>query len=72
MPRAKIIRCEMVSDGRGVFVACDGLKIAKRGRPGTPQARTWVSLEPGWRVLDSFEGDQYVITVEYKPPGRSS
>jgi hypothetical protein len=30
----------------------DGIKIARRGYPGTPQAGTWVSLEPGWRVLD--------------------
>jgi hypothetical protein len=28
------------------------VRIARRGRPGTGQARTWISLEPGWRVLD--------------------
>jgi hypothetical protein len=28
------------------------VKIAKRGHPGTPQAKTWVSLEPGWTVRD--------------------
>jgi hypothetical protein len=34
-----------------VTVQNDGnLRIAKRGRPGTPQAGTWISLEPGWRV----------------------
>ena len=43
---------EIVSDGDDLFVLADGVKIAKRGRPGTAQARTWVSLEPGWRVLD--------------------
>jgi hypothetical protein len=43
---------EMTSDGTDIFVAVDGVKVAKRGRPGTPQAGTWVSLEPGWSVLD--------------------
>jgi hypothetical protein len=42
---------EIVSDGDDLFVLADGVKIAKRP-PGTAQARTWVSLEPGWRVLD--------------------
>jgi hypothetical protein len=38
------------SDGSDIFVVIDGVRIAKRGHPGTPQARTWVSLEPGWHV----------------------
>jgi hypothetical protein len=32
------------------FIVFDGVKIVKRGYPNTPQARTWVSLEPGWEV----------------------
>jgi hypothetical protein len=43
---------EIRSDGTGLFVIFDGVKIAKRGPPGTPRAGTWVSLEPGWTVLD--------------------
>src|SRR5262245_13139146 len=43
---------EIVSDGNDLFVLVDGVKIAKREPPGTAKARTWVSLEPGWRVLD--------------------
>ncbi len=43
---------EIVSDGDDLFVVADGVKIAKRGQPNTAKARTWVSLEPGWRVLD--------------------
>ena len=35
-----------------IFVVADGIRIAKRGGPGTPQAKTWVSLEPGWKVFD--------------------
>jgi hypothetical protein len=41
-------------EGEGIFVVADGVKIAKRGAPGTAQAKTWVSLEPGWRVLDGW------------------
>lgn len=39
--------------GEGIFVYADGKRIAKRGEPGTPHARTWISLEPGWTVLDN-------------------
>jgi hypothetical protein len=37
---------------KNIFIIADGVRIAKRGHPGTPQARTWVPLEPGWSVLD--------------------
>jgi hypothetical protein len=50
----------VVSTGADIFIFCDGIKIAKRGQPGTPQARTWVSLEPGWEVLDAANGDLLV------------
>jgi hypothetical protein len=43
---------EIVSDGHDLFVLADGVRIARRDRPGTGRARTWISLEPGWRVLD--------------------
>jgi hypothetical protein len=46
------------------FVIVDGLKIAQRGKPGTPQAKTWVSLEPDWRVWD--EDGMHKIVVEHK------
>jgi hypothetical protein len=53
----------MVSDGVDIFVVVDGVRIARRGHPDTPQARTWVSLEPGWQVLDG-EGFKS-ITITY-------
>lgn len=53
---------EFHSDGEDIFVSVDGVKIAKRGSPGTPQAKTWVSLEPGWAVLDLGAG---AIEVRY-------
>src|SRR5262245_1853702 len=34
--------------GDDIFIVVNGVRIAKRGHPGTPQAKTWVSLEPGW------------------------
>jgi hypothetical protein len=43
-------------DGADLFVLLDGLKIAKRGHPGTPQAGTWVSIEPGYEVRDMSGG----------------
>jgi len=42
----------MVSDGIDVFVVYNGVRIAKRADPNTPQAGTWISLEPGYRVFD--------------------
>ena len=52
---------EMVSTGDDVFVVFNGLRIAKRGHPKTPQAGTWVSLEPGWRVFGGGTKDDLVI-----------
>jgi hypothetical protein len=37
------------SDGIDVFVVYNGVRIAKRGQPNSPQAGTWVSLEAGFR-----------------------
>jgi hypothetical protein len=50
--------------GGDIFVVADGVKIAKLGPPGTPQADTWVSLEPGWTVRDCDDGES--IEVECK------
>jgi hypothetical protein len=51
-------------EGNDTFVVADGIKIAKLGHPGTPQAETWVSLEPGWTVRDCDDGES--IEIEYK------
>jgi hypothetical protein len=53
--------CEMMCDGTGIYVVIDGVKIAKRGDPRTPQAKTWVSLEPGWRVFDNADLTEIVV-----------
>jgi len=56
--------CGMEYDGKDLFLVHRGIRIAKRGKPGTPHARTWVSLEPGYRVFDG--PDLKEIIVEYK------
>jgi hypothetical protein len=53
---------EIENDGKDLFVIIDGLKIAKRGHPGTRHAGTWISLEPGWTVQE----DHSKIAVEYQ------
>jgi hypothetical protein len=55
---------KMHGDSTDIFISVDGVKIAKRGQPGTPQARTWIPLEPGWTVRDCpYPGK---IEVEYQ------
>jgi hypothetical protein len=46
-----------------MFLMVDGLKIARRGYPDTPEAGTWVPIEPGWEVKDVLGGDE--IWVKY-------
>jgi hypothetical protein len=48
------------------FVLADGVKSAKLGDPDTPQAGTWIPLEPGWIVRDGPDG----IEVEYQGSAR--
>jgi len=49
----------MIYDGKEMYLAADGVKIAKRSK-GSP----WISLEPGWRVFDGSDS----ITIEYTAP----
>ena len=56
--KLKYPECHIVAEKSGsangcdLFIIFDGQKIAKRGYPDTPQAKTWVSLEPGFAVYD--------------------
>jgi hypothetical protein len=67
MPNANVANVLIVESdskiGVDMYVEFDGKLIAKRGHHGTPQAGTWVSLEPGYAVrsLPNHE----VITIEY-------
>jgi hypothetical protein len=48
--------------GKNIFVFVDGVKVAKRGHPGTAQAGTWVSLEPGYAVFSNADHSEITIT----------
>jgi hypothetical protein len=54
---------EIKTEGTDTFVVVNGVKIARRAGKGKLQ-QTWISLEPGWRVLD---GPNHVA-IEYTPP----
>ena len=62
----KKVRIEVIDERNDIFVAVDGVKIAKRGRGR--KARTWVSLRPGWRVIDSGTpaDEDYGFFIEYE------
>jgi hypothetical protein len=49
------------SDGVDVFVVYNGVRIAKRGHPGTRHAGTWISLEPSFEVISS--ADHTFLTI---------
>ena len=59
--------CSVEREGHDLFVVFDGKRIAKRGQPGTPQAGTWVSLEPGYVVTMERKagGSEATLCVEY-------
>jgi hypothetical protein len=58
--------CEIHTDENGeIFVLVGGTKIAKRGRPDTPQADTWLILEPGWFVRDVKGGKAIEVSYEH-------
>jgi hypothetical protein len=58
--RGPIIEC----GGNDIFRIYEGIKIAKRGHPGTPQGKIWIALEPGWSVRDRDGGN--TIEVEHQ------
>ena len=63
MPRPKMPEPDdftVIYDGKDVYLAADGVRIAKRSKENT-----WISLEPGWQVLEKPDS----ITIEYTAPG---
>ena len=50
-----------VREGDNLFVEVDGVKIARRGLPHTPQEGTWVSIVTGWEVVDGPEFGSIII-----------
>jgi hypothetical protein len=53
MPKNKPPKLEMRYDGKELTLHLGGKLIAKRGEPGTPQARTWVSLDPNQGSMET-------------------
>jgi hypothetical protein len=52
----------MQTDAEGrLWILADGVPIARRGRPGTPQAMTWIVLDPAWTIYDSDYPHQIVL-----------
>jgi len=64
MPMRKV-EVQFAEAGNEIVVVVDGLKIAKRGRTGTPHVKTWVLLEPGWTVRGLWEAGEYAIEIEH-------
>ena len=58
--KGKVRELTIRGEGSDLFVFADGLKIAKRGHPNTPHAKTWIPLEPGWTV---FDGPGYLEVI---------
>jgi hypothetical protein len=55
------------STGKDIYLVHNGIRIAKRGGPGTPQEKTWILIEPGYEV---YESDDFcaVVIDQFKPP----
>ena len=57
--------------GEDLFVVFNGIRVAIRGKPNTPQAKTWVSIEPGYTVLEGrYQGRDYTKVVFASNEGR--
>jgi len=63
------VEIEIIGDGEDIYIVADGVKIAKRGHPGTLQAKTWITLEPGWNVSGGRSDDE-PLEIEYSGEGR--
>jgi hypothetical protein len=49
MTKRKVPECVVEITKTGMYVVYDGDRIAERGKPGTPQAKTWKLLTRGMR-----------------------
>ena len=51
---------------REMYVIFDGRRIAYRGQCGTSEARRWVSVVPGYTVLDEKDCEGIEVPFEGK------
>ena len=63
MKKEQVPECVVQITETDIYVIYDGVRIAERGKPGTPQAKTWISLEPGYVVYDTPNLSQIVVTL---------
>jgi hypothetical protein len=61
MTKKKVPECAVEITKQDIYVVYDGVRIAKRGKPGTHQAKTWISLEPGYVVYDAPHLSEIVV-----------
>jgi hypothetical protein len=57
-----VSKATIESDGKDAFVVYNSVRMAKRGQPNSPEAGTWVSLEPGFRV--TYKGYPAELVIE--------
>ena len=65
-PQMVVRSLEMQVEGGNLWIVADGLRIARRGRPNTREAGTWVSMAPGWAVTGGGPTGVEEIIVEYQ------
>jgi hypothetical protein len=41
--------------GRDCFIIVEGVQVAKRGLPGTPEAGTWIALDPRFKAHGDYD-----------------
>ena len=67
LPRLKYSpprECMIERTDTDIFLVLDGVRIAKRGEPGTPEEESWIYLEPGIEVYEGEGFSAIVIDVE--------
>jgi hypothetical protein len=55
--------CAVECTEEDMYVVFDGVRIAKRGKPNTPQAKAWISLQPGFAVYNTADLSEIIIEL---------
>jgi hypothetical protein len=59
-PECQLVCEKSDSDcGADLYVVFEGRRIARRGYPGTPQAKKWVPLVAGVHVTDHYDATEH-------------
>jgi hypothetical protein len=62
--KKKLPELAFESTGKDMYFVYDGVRIAQRGKPGTPQAKTWIPIEPGYEVYDNEDFSEIVVVIK--------